>query len=242
MTRRELPLHLAGAGLALGSLAIAGTQRAPWKVLLVVAHPDDEYYFSATVYRLAKELGAIVDHVVISNGEGGYRYSLLAERYYGLALTDERTGRARLPEIRKHETLAAGRVLGVREHYFLDQPDRRFTLDAREALDRIWDVRGVKSRLRQLVLTNGCDFVLTVLPRESTHGHHQAATLLALEAVRGVPAERRPVGPGRRAGPLLRAGHFRRPRTGLDLRSHAKLRIRQRPAIRDRRQLGHLRA
>jgi len=29
----------------------------PGKTLLVVAHPDDEYYFAATVYRMAVQLG-----------------------------------------------------------------------------------------------------------------------------------------------------------------------------------------
>jgi len=44
---------------------------------------------------------------VITNGEGGYRYSLLAEPVYGVALTDEAVGRAALPEIRKRGLLTA---------------------------------------------------------------------------------------------------------------------------------------
>ncbi len=65
----------------------------PGKVLIVVAHPDDEYYFAATVYRLAVQLGAIVDELIITDGEGGFRYSTLAEPYYKKKLTVERIGR-----------------------------------------------------------------------------------------------------------------------------------------------------
>lgn len=64
------------------------------KVLAVVAHPDDEYPFAATVYGIVHELGGAVDQMVISNGEAGYRYSVLAEQIYGLKLSEEQVGRA----------------------------------------------------------------------------------------------------------------------------------------------------
>lgn len=68
MTRR-------GALAALGTLPFSAGAAEPLKILLVVAHPDDEYYFAATTYRLAQELQARVDQVIITNGEGGFRYS-----------------------------------------------------------------------------------------------------------------------------------------------------------------------
>jgi N-acetylglucosamine malate deacetylase 2 len=49
------------------------------RVLIVVAHPDDESCFAATVYQITHNLGGTVDQLLITNGEGGYRYSLLAE-------------------------------------------------------------------------------------------------------------------------------------------------------------------
>ena len=49
------------------------------RILLVVAHPDDEYFFAATVYRIAVKLHGTVDELVTTNGEGGYRHSTLAE-------------------------------------------------------------------------------------------------------------------------------------------------------------------
>src|SRR6266513_5463315 len=88
---RCMAVFLLGAGVA---LAQAPTQTAPPRVLIVVAHPDDESCFAATVYEIAHNLGGTVDQLVITNGEGGYRYSLLAESYYGVKLTDEAVGRA----------------------------------------------------------------------------------------------------------------------------------------------------
>ena len=68
---------------------------APVRALIVVAHPDDESCFAATVYEITHNLGGTVDQLVITNGEGGYRYSLLAESFYGVALTDEAVGSSR---------------------------------------------------------------------------------------------------------------------------------------------------
>jgi LmbE family N-acetylglucosaminyl deacetylase len=121
------------------------------KTLLVVAHPDDEYYFAATIYRIAVELHGTVDELIITNGEGGFRYSTLAEPYYGKALTAEPIGRKELPAIRKEETLKAGKILGIRDHYFLDQKDETFTADANAGLRRLWDVDFITSTIADLI-------------------------------------------------------------------------------------------
>ena len=162
------------------------------KVLAVVAHPDDEYTFCAATYRIARELGGTVDQVVITNGEAGYRYSVLAEKFYGLHLTDEQIGRENLPEIRKEECLAAGRILGIRQHRFLDQKDNGFTLSAAEG-DSAWDKSAVESLLTKLLVEGRYAFVFLLLPAPDTHGQHKAATLLALEAVASLAANERPV-------------------------------------------------
>ena len=163
------------------------------KILIVVAHPDDEYTFAATVYRITNELGGTVDQLVLTNGEGGFRYSRLAEAYYGLPLTREDVGRSRLPAIRKDETLRAGRILGIRHHWFLDQKDARFTLDGDEAFTGIWDVDSIRERIADLCHNGKYDFVLGLLPTIETHGHHQAATLLALQAISKLDPDARPV-------------------------------------------------
>lgn len=189
LTRRDFALMATGA--VLGQRVFA-QQLSNLKVMAVVAHPDDEYEFATAAYRIARELGGSVDQVVISNGEAGYRYSLLAERIYGLALTEEKVGRAHLPEIRRRETLAAGRILGVRHHHFLNQKDPGYTLDPDE-VDSAWDKKAVRAFLAKLLAQEEYGFVFTLLPSTDTHGHHKAATLLALDVVAELPQDRRPV-------------------------------------------------
>ena len=162
------------------------------RVLIVVAHPDDETCFAVTVYEITHNLGGTVDQLVITNGEGGYRYSLLAESYYGLALTDEAVGRAALPEIRKRELLESGRILGVRNHFFLDERDVRYTQDIEEVLSQHWRKGVVLPEVQRRMAEGNYDFVFTLFPSPQTHGGHKAATLTALTAVQQI-AERKPV-------------------------------------------------
>ena len=191
-TRKEFLLRVAGMTVAPATLAAQPSAAAP-KVLIVVAHPDDEYAFAATVYRITKELGGSVDQLVLTNGEGGFRYSRLAEAYYGLPLTREEIGRSRLPAIRKDETLRAGRILGIRHHWFLDQKDARFTLDGDEAFKGIWDVNSIRDRVAGLCKSERYDFILALLPTRETHGHHQAAALLVLQTISKLEPNVRPV-------------------------------------------------
>ncbi len=165
----------------------------PPALLVVVAHPDDESALAATIYRLAVELHGAVDELVITNGEGGYRYSTLAEPYYGEHLTDEAVGRARLPAIRAEELRRATRIIGVRDLILLGQQDLRFTRDAAEPLTRIWDVPAIERALDHQLSHRHYDAVVGLLPTPETHGHHQAATILALRAVGRLPAAQRPL-------------------------------------------------
>jgi LmbE family N-acetylglucosaminyl deacetylase len=179
-------------GLALATGIASGEGNRP-KLLIVVAHPDDEYMFAATTYRLVRELGWIADQVVITNGEAGYRYAYLAESIYGTKLVEETSGRAHLPAIRKQEVIRAGKILGVRRHYFLDQRDAGFTTVAAEADTSNWDRPRISHFLSGLLAHERYDAVLTLLPTRETHGHHRAATILALEAVSRMREEDRPL-------------------------------------------------
>lgn len=190
-SRKEFLATVAGLALAVGESPAQSPH--PPKVLLVVAHPDDEYTFSATTYRLVRELGGTADQVIITDGESGFRYSSLAESYYGLRLAQEGEGRAQLPDIRKQETLNAGKILGIRQHYFLEQRDAGFSADASHADTRNWDTGRLLSFLSDLLRREQYDFVFTLLPTEQTHGHHRAATLLLLRAVADLPEAERPV-------------------------------------------------
>lgn len=196
LTRKEF---IATAVTAAGLVKQLQAAKPALKALIVVAHADDEYALAATTYRITAELGGTVDQVIITNGEAGYRYSQLAEVFYGRRLTNESIGRAELPEIRKQEALCAGKVLGIRRHIFLDQKDARFTLDGAEAFQGIWDVNGVRRSLLLLLEHEQYDLVFTLLPTSDTHGHHQAAALLALEAVQQLPSDSRPAVLGVRA-------------------------------------------
>jgi LmbE family N-acetylglucosaminyl deacetylase len=162
------------------------------RVLIVVAHPDDESCFAATVYEITHNLGGAVDQMVITNGEGGFHYSLLAESIYGVALTDEATGRAALPEIRKRELMEAGRILGITNHFFLDEPDLRYTQDIDEVLGQHWHKGVVLPEVERRIAGGNYDFVFTLFPSPGTHGGHKAAALTALAAVQQTAA-RKPV-------------------------------------------------
>ncbi|MCZ6596048.1 MAG: PIG-L family deacetylase [Planctomycetota bacterium] len=162
------------------------------RILCVVAHPDDEIAFAGTLYKTATFLDGAVDVCVITNGEGGFKYATLAEPVYGLELTDEAVGRRHLPAIRERELLEGCAILGVRDVYLLGQKDHRYTQDEGEVV-RVWDYEAVQERLAEILERGRYDFVFTLAPHVATHGHHKAATLLALRAAAVLPASERPV-------------------------------------------------
>ena len=163
------------------------------KVLVVTAHPDDETGVAAVVYKITHHLHGTVDQCVITNGEAGYKYSTLGNEYYGLDLTDPAVGRANLPRIRKQELTNAGKIIGMRNIYFLDQKDAHYGLNEREPLDTSWDVLKVSTKLHELLTTEKYDYVFCLLPTPETHGGHKAATMMALAAVKGLRPSERPV-------------------------------------------------
>jgi LmbE family N-acetylglucosaminyl deacetylase len=203
--KRFLIFSLLAVALSTGAAAQAVVSgevktRGPVRLLLVVAHPDDEYEVAGTVYRISRELSGTVDQIIITDGEAGYRYSSLAAPYYGVDLTNEAVGRARLPGIRRGEARRAGRILGIQHQWFLNERDEQFTLDASEPLHRSWHDERVLRVLRHRVRTGHYDFVFVLLPSQQTHGEHKAASILAIEAVEQLPAAERPIVLGAQAG------------------------------------------
>jgi len=196
-----------------GARAAPPYRRSVWpKALIAMAHPDDEYALAATVYRITREMGGLADHMVVTNGEGGYRYASLAEAIYGVAITREPDGRANLPEIRRRETTNAGRILGIRDHHFLDQTDSGFAECCSDATWCDWDCERIRKALADLLSSEAYDFVFTLLPREEAHGHHRAVARFVLEAVANLAEEERPVVLGVEAG---RTGERPSPFDGL---------------------------
>jgi len=194
LTRKQFLAALAAPVLA---TQLANGASAPRKeagrLLIVVAHPDDEYAFAGGAYRLIRELGWTAEQVVITDGEAGYRYSALAEAIYGKPLANERDGRANLPAIRKEEARRAGKILGISRYHFLDQKDLGFSNDAAKANTGNWDCVRILESLKEILASQLYDAVLTLLPTAETHAHHRAAAALALEAIASLPEDRRPV-------------------------------------------------
>lgn len=169
------------------SISFSAFAQAP-RVLIVNAHPDDEASVAATAYKITKEMGGMVELVVVTNGEAGYKYSLLAEEIYGQKLTTEAIGRKYLPNIRKKELKAGCHWVGIEKIYHFNQLDTHYTLDPDTVLTSVWSVEKVKKQLTHLILKNQYDYIFCLLPTLETHGHHKAASILALETVKNLPA------------------------------------------------------
>jgi len=190
LTRKEFLAALA-APVLLPEAAPA--REGSRRLLIVVAHPDDEYAFAGATYRLVRESGWSAEQVVITDGEGGYRYSTLAEKIYGQPLASPEDGRKHLVAIRREETLRAGKILGVEHYRFLDQKDHGFAGDPATADTSDWDRPRILRTLHELLAEGRYDAVFTYLPTPETHAHHRAATELALQAIAALPAKDRPV-------------------------------------------------
>jgi LmbE family N-acetylglucosaminyl deacetylase len=143
------------------------------------------------VYRLTHEFGGTVDQLVVTNGEGGSQFVAPAQSYYGLPLAERHTVRKHLVRIRRQEVVRAGKILGVRHNYFLDEKDSGFTLDPRTGLQE-WNIARIRRELLELLRRERYDFVFTLLPSSDTHGHHQTVALLALEIVGELDPAHRP--------------------------------------------------
>ena len=162
------------------SAAVAQEDEGP-SVLIVTAHPDDEAMLASSVYKITHELGGKVDLALVTDGAGGYRFSTLAEPIYGLELTDPEIARQYLPAIRKQELMAGGGIIGIRNYFFLEQPDEGRSDDVQEFFGGTWDTTFVKSQLGKIMSEGEYDFVFVHLPVSFFHAHHKVATMLALE-------------------------------------------------------------
>jgi len=192
LRRRSINAFVLASILACGATR-AVAQKASTRVLVVVAHPDDDTDFVGAVYKLTHVLGGKADLCVVTNGEGGYRYATLAEPIYGLKLTQESVGRKALPAIRKKEARAGGAITGISNFFFLDQFDKAYTQNVHDVLQNQWDTAVVRRRLSQILNDGHYDFVFVTEPTMTTHGAHQAAALMTLAAVAAMPPARRPV-------------------------------------------------
>jgi LmbE family N-acetylglucosaminyl deacetylase len=164
------------------------------KVLVVTAHPDDETGFSVTMFKITHELKGTVDMAVMTDGGGGFADSQLGAMYYGLDLTDSVVARTHLPMLRKQEILNAGKIMGVRNIYFMEQPDDWYTTDPTPYISgKNWEIPYVERRMDRLLADRGYDFIITMLPHAGQHGHHKTAVLMALRAVQRYQGIHKPI-------------------------------------------------
>lgn len=164
------------------------------KVLVVTAHPDDETGFSVTMFKITHEMKGIVDMAVMTDGGGGFADSQLGAMYYGLNLTDSVTARNHLPLLRKQEILNAGRIMGVRNMFYMEQPDDWYSTDPTPYISgKNWDIPYVERRMDKILDDGDYDFVITMLPHVGQHGHHKTAVLMALRAVKRFNGAKKPI-------------------------------------------------
>lgn len=182
---------LLGFAVALCLYGSAAAQDDVVEILAVQAHHDDELTYSASLYAITHFLNGAVDVAVLSDGSGGFDYSMLAEPIYDKTIAREPEARDVLPAIRKKEMLAGAEILGIRNIFFLDAYDHGYTQNVDTVINHVWDFDDLVGRVEQIVSRRDYDFIFTLLPVESQHGHHKAATIAALRAV--AAASNRPV-------------------------------------------------
>jgi N-acetylglucosamine malate deacetylase 2 len=164
------------------------------KVLVVTSHPDDETIFPVVLYKVVHDLNGIVDHVLLTDGQGGFSNTELASQYYGINLRDSVIGRTYVPAIRKRELLNAGKIIGTRNVYFMDQLDDHYSQDPKPFIGGSrWDIPTVEKKLDAILARTAYDFIIVLLPEPEQHGHHKSSSLLALRAVQRIKGSNKPV-------------------------------------------------
>jgi LmbE family N-acetylglucosaminyl deacetylase len=136
-------------------------------VLYIAAHPDDEN--TQLITYLARGRGYRTAYLSVTRGDGGQNES---GPEFG-----EKLGLARTQEL-----LAARRLDGGRQ-FFTRAIDFGFSKDVNEAL-RIWDHKEVLGDVVRVIRTFRPDVIVARFSPEpsTTHGHHTASAVLALEA------------------------------------------------------------
>ena len=141
------------------------------RILGIGAHPDDmDFTASGTIAKFVKD-GADAYYVLCTDGSRGSE--------------DPKMTHEKLAAMRREEQLAAGKVLGLKDIFFLDHPDTQLQADLllKEQLVRI--IRTVRPTI--VITMNPTFYYSTQLSPEGTHfiNHtdHRAAALAAMDAV-----------------------------------------------------------
>jgi len=141
--------------------------RTTASVLYIAAHPDDEN--TRLIAYFARGRGYRTGYLSLTRGDGG-------QDLLGPELGDE------LGVIRTQELLAARRIDGGVQ-FFSRARDFGFSKDYRSTLSK-WDRNAVLSDVVRVIRTFQPDVIITrfsTVP-STTHGHHTASAVLAVEA------------------------------------------------------------
>ncbi|TAE48397.1 MAG: PIG-L family deacetylase, partial [Cytophagales bacterium] len=136
-------------------------------VLYLAAHPDDEN--TAVIAYLANERKVRTGYLSLTRGDGG-------QNLIGVEQSEL------LGLIRTQELLQARRIDGG-EQFFTRANDFGFSKNAQETFS-IWNKKELLKDVVRIIRHFKPDVIITRFPpnREAGHGHHEASTLLALEA------------------------------------------------------------
>ena len=137
-----------------------------WLVLLVAAHPDDDYLLAAA--RLRFDYGFRVAVLLATRGEGGQNSE------------GPETGDA-LGRIRTLEAEASAAELGI-QVWYLNRPDGGYCRTAAEALS-LWGREGTVADMARLIRQIRPDIVLTTHHPAESHGNDLALVDMLPEAV-----------------------------------------------------------
>lgn len=140
-------------------------------LLAVGAHPDDiEFTSSGTIARMVEE-GWDAYYLLCTDGSRGSK--------------DPKMTHEKLAQIRRQEQVRAGKILGIKETFFLDHKDTELVADATLKGEIVWVIRTVKP---SIVFGWDPTFYYTEFsPWTDTafinHTDHRAAGIATMDAV-----------------------------------------------------------
>ena len=144
--------------------------QSPPRLLVVVAHPDDETFGCGSILRRAADEGMVTAVLCATRGEAGE------------SAIDVAPGE--LASVREAETRAAGEVLGVSQIEFLDFQDSGMSGPAGQATLVAAPINEVAQQIRERVAAFRPDVVVTLDAGDGhrDHAHIRDATLAAVDS------------------------------------------------------------
>lgn len=133
-------------------------------VLGVCAHPDDLEFSAAGTFAKFSKSGAYCYYLICTDGSKGSN--------------DPKATEKRLVEIRRNEQIAAGKIIGLKDVFFLKNRDAELVADLKLKKDIVRYIRKLKP---DIVITTDPTFLYS--SGFINHTDHRAAGLAAIDAV-----------------------------------------------------------